>query len=291
MMQRFVHAIVTLAYWAGCGWRSCMRWAAFLARVTIVHNLGRSLTFVVGIMTMAAAFRWLDEFGSFGAAIGVGGVLAGVSGMAPWLRRVKFPGGELEMRDPPGTAEQYQQMADRKDAGKRTIFPDEQMDTTRQLVAEKAAQALFDDAVEDYFDGCQFQFFMYNDRQQKLIAVLRPDSPSDPQRGWKPGEGATGMAYQKGIYQLIQGSKTHDGTFGLEDERRHRYSHPTEVAAMPVLNASDRLIGVLSVSHSQDRVILGTDEGYRRHVAIASAMSRIVVDLLGWRTDESQVDL
>ena len=193
------------------------------------------------------------------------------------------------MRDPPDTAEQYQRMADRKDAGKQTVFPDEQLDTTRQLVAEKAAQALFDDAVADYFEGCQFRFFMYNDRQQKLIAVLRPDPPSDSQHGWKPGEGATGMAYQDGAYQLAQGIKIHDGTFALEEERRQRYSHLTEVAAMPVVNASDRLIGGLSVSHSQDRVILGTDEGHRRHAAIASAMSRIVVDLLGWRTDEPQI--
>ncbi|MCY4629475.1 MAG: GAF domain-containing protein [bacterium] len=263
-----------------------MRWATYIARRALLNDLGRTLTFMVGALTMAAAFRWIDDSTSFATATGVGGLLVGVSGMARWLRRVKFPGGELDLVQPSDRAEQYREMAGQQDAGVLSITEEEQTDTTRQLVAEKAAQALFDDAVEDYFEGCEFRFFMYSDRQRKLIAVLRPEVPQEEQRGWRPGEGATGVAYQSGSYQIAQGATTHDGTFSLDAERQARYRHLTEVAAMPVVNANDRLIGVLSVSHSQDRVILGTDEGYRRHAAIAGAMARVVVDLLGWRTDD-----
>ena len=235
---------------------------------------------------MAAAFRWLDDLGSFGPAIGVGGLLVGVSGMASWLRRVKVLGVDVDLAEPSEKAEQYQDMAGEHDVGTISIEPEEEVDTTRQLIAEKAAQALFDGAAADYFEGCQFRFFMYSDRQKKLLAVLRPDPPPVTQRGWRPGEGVTGVAYQDGVYQLAQGNKTHDGTFGLDEERQQQYSNLTEVAAMPVVNAGNRLIGVLSVSHTQGRVILGTDEGYRKHAVLASAMSRIVVDLLGWRTDD-----
>ncbi|MCY3925173.1 MAG: GAF domain-containing protein [bacterium] len=281
-----IRVIARLLY----GVRRCrqfwMRWTMYFARRALQNDLGRTLTFVVGALTMAAAFRWLDDSPSFATATGIGGALVGVSGMARWLRRVKFPGAELDMVKSSDRAEQYREMVGQRDAGVLSITEAEQTDTTRQLVAEKAAQALFEDAAEDYFEGCQFRFFMYSDRQQKLIAVLRPDAVQAEQRGWRPGEGVTGVAYQSGIYQIAQGDKTHDGTFGLDSERQERYRHLTEVAAMPVVNANDRLIGVLSVSHSQDRVILGTDEGYRKHAAIASSMARIVVDLLGWRTDE-----
>ena len=282
----FVRVIARLIYRVRRCRRFWIRWTTYIVRRALLNDLGRTLTFVVGALTMAAAFRWLDDSSSFATATGVGGALVGVSGMARWLRRVKFPGGELDMVKPSDRAEQYREMAGRQDAGVLSITEAEQTDTTRQLVAEKAAQALFDDAVEDYFEGCQFRFFMYNDHQQRLIAVLRPDPPQTAQRGWRPGEGATGVAYQSGIYQIAQGDKTHDGSFNLDAERQERYRHLTEVAAMPVVNANDRLIGVLSVSHSQDRVILGTDEGYHKHAAIAGAIARIVVDLLGWRTDD-----
>lgn len=282
----FAGAIRRLKYGVRRCRRFWTRWATHLARRAVLNGLGRTLTFVVGAMVMAAAFRWVDDSASFSTAVVAGSVLVAVSGMAPWLKRVKIPGAELDMVDPSEKAEQYRKMADTQESGTLSVAQGEQTDTTRQLVAEKAAQALFENAVNDYFGGCQFRFFMYNDRQRKLIAVLHPDPPQGEQRGWRPGEGATGVAYQRGVYQLAQGDKTHDSTFGLDDERQERYAHLTEVAAMPVVNASGRTIGVLSVSHSQERIILGADEGYRRHAAMASEIARIVVDLLKWRTDD-----
>ena len=263
-----------------------MRWATYFTRRAFLTDLGRTLTFVVGAMTMAAAFRWLDNSTSFSAAIVAGSLLVGVSGMVRWLKKVKIRGTEVDFAEESEKAKQYQAMATNQVAGTLSVARGEQTDTTRQLVAEKAVQALFEGAVEDYFEGCQFRFFMYNDRQRKLIAVLRPDPPHGDQRGWRPGEGATGVAYQRGVYQLAQGGMTHDDTFGLDAELQERYAHLAEVAAMPVVNAANRTIGVLSVSHSQDRTILGTDESYLRHAALAGEIARIVVDLLGWRTDD-----
>ena len=261
-------------------------WITCVLRHGLEDGRGRTLTFIVGALAMAASFYWLRDLSSFNAAISVGGFLVGVSGMAPWVRSVRIGTAELQMTPPSHRAERYREMSGQQDAGGVFVTAKGERDTTRQLVAEKAAQAVFHAAVEDYFEGCEFRFFMYNDRRRELIAVLRPEMPEAEQRGWRPGEGATGVAYQKGIYQLAQGDKTHDGTFGLDEERQERYQHLTEVAAIPVVNANGRLIGVLSVSHSQDRVILGTDEGYRKHAAVADEMARIVVNLLGWRTDE-----
>ncbi|MDE0669019.1 MAG: hypothetical protein OXI48_08335 [bacterium] len=95
------------------------------------------------------------------------------------------------------------------------------------------------------------------------------------------------MAYDTGEYQIATGGATHDGTHNLDEDRQRRYADLAEVAAMPVLNAAGATIGVLSVSHTTGRAILATSEGRRAHSTAADALARVLVDLLGWRSDES----
>ena len=125
-------------------------------------------------------------------------------------------------------------------------------------------------------------------QRRPQIAYRRLPRRAIADRTWTQTAVATMQPYSSGSRTSTPPTLPHLDTAHTE-ERQEQYSHLTEVAAMPVVNANGRLIGVLSVSHSQDRVILGTDEGYRKHAALASSMSRIVVDLLGWRTDEPRI--
>jgi len=55
---------------------------------------------------------------------------------------------------------------------------------------------------------------------------------------------------------------------------------------MPVLNAAGRIIAVLSASSTSPGTELATPAGFEEHLGLAAAMARILVDVLGWETDE-----
>ena len=216
--------------------------------------------------------------------------------MAPWLRSLKWPGGSVELENPAiQAAKVYEQKAkvamevsDEQDRDDVSVGQGETLDATRYLVATLAAEEILEEAGRAYqgFGDCEFRFFMFDDDEEKLFAVLRPDQPDAGQRGWRRSEGVTGRAYDSGEYQIATGGATHDGTYNLDEDRQQRYANLTEVAAMPVQNALGVTIGVLSVSHATDRTILATVESRRAHSAAADALARVVIDLLGWRSDD-----
>ena len=98
--------------------------------------------------------------------------------------------------------------------------------------------------------------------------------------------GATGVACESGEYVVAVGDQTHDEIFNLDASAQMAFAHLTEVAAMPLANASGRAVGVLSVSHSTEKTIFNTPEGYETHGRAAAAATRVVVDLLGLDNDD-----
>ena len=186
-------------------------------------------------------------------------------------------------------AQVAKEMSDDQERDDVSFGQAEALDATRYLVATLAAERILEEAASAYsgFGDCEFRFFMFDDEEEKLFAVLRPDQPDAGQRGWRRSEGVTGLAYDSGEYQIATGSATHDGTYNLDEDRQQRYAELTEVAAMPVQNALGVTIGVLSVSQTTARTIIGTAESRRAHSAAADALARVVIDLLGWRSDES----
>lgn len=162
------------------------------------------------------------------------------------------------------------------------------LNATRYYAASLALEAVFEDAarLDEGFAQCRFRLFMYDERRSRLIAVLRPNDASEAAREWEPGKGVTGVAYETREYAIAVGAATHDDTFHLDDDAKLDYADLTEVAAAPVFNASNHVIGVLSVSNTTSRLILSRPLGRRVHIQATSVSARILVDLLGWRSDQ-----
>lgn len=272
-----------LAAWFG-------RWSRLFGRLA-EHNVGRIYTCLAGTGIVAASFFFVDNTTFATTALVTGSALVGAGSMTPWLKRLGWAGGSAEFEAPELQAARVaKEISDEQDREDVSVAQGETVDATRYLVATLAAEGVLEEAKRAYpdFDDCEFRFFMFDDEQDKLLTVLRPpDQPEEGQRGWRRREGVTGFAYDSGEYQIATGSATHDGTYNLDAERQRRYASLTEVAAMPVQNASGVTIGVLSVSHATGRTILATDECRRAHSAAADALARVVVDLLGWRSDRS----
>ena len=251
-------------------------------------DVGRFYAGVVGTAMVIASFFYAEHPAFATPAIITGAALVAVSTMTRWLRRLGYPGGSVDVEDPElQKARVAKEVSDEQDRNDVSVAPSEALDATRYLVATLAAEGIIHEAKRAYsgFDDCEFRFFMFDEQQKKLFAVLRPDQPEEGQRGWRRREGVTGLAYDTGHYQIATGSATHDGTHSLDEDRQRQYANLTEVAAMPVQNALGVTMGVLSVSHVTGRTILATDQCRKAHSAAADALARVVVDLLGWRSD------
>lgn len=293
---------------------SAGRWTRGFLRL-VGNDIGRVYTAGVGTAVAVGSFIFLGHTTFATTALVTGSVLVVMGAMAPWLRGVRWPGGSVDMEAPElQRAKVAKEVADDlarhdvskgradvlvHDAASNEVSEDlarhaaavgrsEILDATRYLVARLAVEGIIEAARSAYseHEGCEFRFFMFDDEEKKLFAVLRTGRSAGEQRGWRRGEGVTGLAYDTGAYQIATGSATHDGTHNLDEDRQLRYAELTEVAAMPVLNAAGATVGVLSVSHSTGRTILDTNEARRVQSTAADALARVLVDLLGWRSDE-----
>jgi len=218
-------------------------------------------------------------------AIVSGSVLIGVGSLLPWLRRMTWGSGSVEIKDPRlRSARIAQETAEEQDESDRVVSLEtsELRDATRYYVAWLAFDAIVADA--EALKGCEFRFYTWHSDRGRLVAVIRPPG-SRPGVEWLPGQGVTGAAFESGLYVRSTGSATHDGTHGLTLEMQERYADLTEVAATPVRNAAGTTIGVLSVANRTSRQLIDTAAGFDAHVRAASALARVVVDLLQWRHD------
>lgn len=127
---------------------------------------------------------------------------------------------------------------------------------------------------------------MYFDERKRLLPVLDPDQDPQHSEGWAPGHGVTGEAWRREDYVIATGSTCSDATYGLTALQQQRYEVLVAVASAPVFNAAGRMIAVLSASTEDTETDLPTPEGREVHLALAAAMSRILVDLLRWETDD-----
>ena len=224
-------------------------------------------------------------------ALVVGGVLVALGALVPWFRHARWKHASLEFEDPMIQRERARSALgvseeQRTPGVNLKTFP--ASDPTRIYTATQALAALFEDTkrrVPD-FVHCSFRLFMYDALQERLVAVLSTPGQAEASRAWRIGEGVTGVAYRDAEYAIAVGDATHDETFGLDEDAQRHYSDLTEVAAAPVLNESRTTIGVLSVSHCEDKTILDTAAGRSVHDLAAAACARVIVDLLGWRSDD-----
>jgi hypothetical protein len=131
--------------------------------------------------------------------------------------------------------------------------------------------------------GGWFHLYLF-DEQRGLLLPAFEGRPS-PSQGWKPGAGAVGEAWLSGEYVLVRGEEVSDATYGLSAAQQHRARNLAVVAAMPVTNAGDQVIAVLSGSSTDPNSALATPEGFDAHLLAAQEVARVLIDLLQWFAD------
>jgi hypothetical protein len=131
--------------------------------------------------------------------------------------------------------------------------------------------------------GAWFHLYLFDEQRELLLPAF--EGHASPSQGWKPGAGAVGEAWVSGEYVLVRGDEVSDDTYGLTPAQRHRARNLAVVAAMPVTNASDEIVAVLSASSTDPDSALGTAEGFDAHLLAAQQVARVLIDLLQWFTD------
>lgn len=260
------------------------------SRCVASAEIGRPYAALVGLGVMVAGLGLSSGRNTVAStAIVAGSILVVLGALVPWFRRVSWKHGELEIEHPEiRKAEAAQDLAERQSQSGLRLRSGEDVDAARLYSARLALKAIYGDAAAyvPTFEQCEFRLFMYDEQRSLLVAAVRPLDQLAVGREWRPGEGAIGVAYESGAYVVAVGDQTHDETFNLDASAQLAYAHLTEVAAMPLANASGRAVGVLSVSHSSDERILNTAAGYEAHARAAAAATRVVVDLLGLDNDD-----
>ena len=131
--------------------------------------------------------------------------------------------------------------------------------------------------------GAWFHLYLLDDQRDTLLPAF--EGRPSPSQGWKPGVGAVGEAWLTGEYVLVRGEEVSDDTYGLTPAQQHRARNLAVVAAMPVTNAHDQVIAVLSGSSVDADSPLATAEGFDAHLLMAQQVARVLVDLLQWFPD------
>ena len=133
--------------------------------------------------------------------------------------------------------------------------------------------------------GYDVRLFLPNEDESHLTAVFEPREETGPSEGWDSGQGATGFAFANNQRVVAKGAVVWDGSYGLTAEQQDRYSNLDIVASMPIRNARDEPIGVVTVSSEDDDGFLDTPDGEDAHIELASVIARMLIDVLEWAHD------
>jgi hypothetical protein len=122
--------------------------------------------------------------------------------------------------------------------------------------------------------------YTFDETAGVLVPLYEPDPDRSPSN-WLPGVGVTGQAYLTDSFVLATGEHTHNATFALPETEWDKHTDLIEVAATPITNSAGNTIAILAVSNRARPGVLSSTEGYEEVLAVAEAVARILVDLLG----------
>ncbi len=250
---------------AGAGWRSpcvVMGAGAMLGSGALATS-GRGAV-LAGLFFAGAVFLLI--IGTFGSRLLRGKVELGTAG--------KF---EFELQEAREVTTSIAADAQRPDF---ELGPNEEDDATRLILAELLLRRLLIETSDPVAD-CRFQLYLHDPDLSLLQPVLDPGHPG-ASPGFPPHQGTVGEAWATGEYVIATGPSASDETFNLSPEQRERYSDVTVAAAVPVTNAGGRIIGVVSGFSRDEDSALARHEGFVRHVFLAEAAARVLIDLLKW---------
>lgn len=151
-------------------------------------------------------------------------------------------------------------------------------DEEREFAAERLIRAALTDQASPL---CHYDFhvFVLDQDAGRLLPIFE-ESTDGTSAGWAPGTGATGLAYSSGEFVKVSGEAVSDASYGLTEEQQERYRDLQVVAAMPVKNARNDVIAVLTASRDEDDGIFDSQEGFEEMVLLARVCARILIDVL-----------
>ncbi len=221
-----------------------------------------------------------------GFAIGLatlGTALVVIGAALPRLREAEVSGAgvKISLAERERTGRLSTQEIPDEDPG--PLDRDETRDISRSLLAWRALADLLRPR-DGPLAGCTLRLYLYDADTDSLDPVQLPgeDTVAD---SWPVGRGAVGTAYARGEYVLVEGPATSDATYGLTPEQQARYRDLQAVAAMPVTNAANDVIAVLSVASSAADHRISTPEGFDEQLLLSELVARVLIDILRWFDD------
>lgn len=128
-------------------------------------------------------------------------------------------------------------------------------------------------------DHYLFRVFVYDEDTDRLTISYDPVGLRASPTAWKPGQGATGAAWERKKYVLAEGERVADETFGLTPAQQRRYKDLKVVAAMPVYDERGKVIAILTGSSKVDDGALANRDGFTKHTELAAIVGRVLTDL------------
>lgn len=151
------------------------------------------------------------------------------------------------------------------------------------LAGNVALRAIVERAQADGpLQGSDLRLYLYDEAVGRLVPTV---ATVEAVTQWPPGVGAAGVAYSSGEFVVARGDAVRDATYGVTEELAARYDHLASVAAMPVFNAGEDVIGVVTASTTDPTLDLSETEPYDALNLVALLASRVLVDLLRWFDD------
>ncbi len=260
-----------------------MKWYTRLRSLTGRHAGSVTLVTVGSAQVLAAVVIRNDEVVA-GLLVAFGSVLVALGASLPDV--VEFSGGKegfkLKKREKVPTADVAASNTLALPAGDGDDETLEDVVRARVGLAAVALEHLLSPE-EGPLAGATLHLYLYDAEDDRLRALGVSGPPG--MEGWRPGTGATGVAWERGEYVLATGDAVSDATYGLTPDQQDRARDLAVVAAMPVFNASGDVIAVVTASSGDPASPVATDEGFDALVAIAQFVSRILVDVLRWAPD------
>jgi signal transduction protein with GAF and PtsI domain len=135
--------------------------------------------------------------------------------------------------------------------------------------------------------GCSLHLYLPDDEQRLLVTALEHDLDRSRfgREGWAVGQGIVGRVWRDGDAIVARGVDIVTALGDLAEAYREPYEDLAVLVAVPIVNANDRTIGVLTAHADNQETRLDSPEGLAQLLALAEVLARVLVDLLGWATD------
>lgn len=218
------------------------------------------------------------------ALFAFGAGLVGLGAAFPRVTRAKVgtEGFELDLSARKETSALLSQSPDRA-SGLAVLDDDDIVAASRSLLAQNSLLAHLR-AEDGPLTGCRLELYLY-DADSGLLEPTEVAGRPQPPDAWPPGQGATGTAWERGEFVLVEGDAAFDETLGLTPAQQERFQDLTAVAAMPVLNARDQVIAVLTASTKDAAHELASQPAFDDLIVRSQVIARVLVDVLKWFDD------